>query len=387
MKSKKSSRGGQTTKFKQLGFVFGSQITEFDKDVLPKECEVISVWISKFDKARGQKRQVSQELKDEVIEDIVESLIFIWQSQNMPILSAQRIKDEVVRLISRIEYITKDTKRKMGDKIWIKEQLELFGNVFDIGKRSKTKQPIDLTMLNLLSSDENLKIKEEFSEIFVKSEELSETSVLSEVFGKKSVTKEFDSVMIKEEQMSDFDEKENNCEQFDFYHTEMVVEEGNLPELCEVKKELIDEHFGGEDHIIPDFDEKETNCDQIETVDKKDLPGFIEVKNWSILGVSKDNASDAGNGNGANGDIDNRKNSFKKPHEYYSKAVLKVLKEWLHKHLINPYPLDAEKLHLANKTGLTVLQVDNWFINARRREFKSLIDQSKQSNEPVHIEK
>ena len=182
MKSKKSSRGGQTTKFKQLGFVFGSQITEFDKDVLPKECEVISVWISKFDKARGQKRQVSQELKDEVIEDIVESLIFIWQSQNMPILSAQRIKDEVVRLISRIEYITKDTKRKMGDKIWIKEQLELFGNIFNIGKRSKTEQPIDLTMLNLLSSDENLKIKEEFSEIFVKSEELSETSIKSESY-------------------------------------------------------------------------------------------------------------------------------------------------------------------------------------------------------------
>ena len=119
-----------------------------------------------------------------------------------------------------------------------------------------------------------------------------------ELFRKKSVTVEdFDSVMIKEEQISDCDEKENNCEQFDFFHTEMVVEEGNLPELCEVKKELIDEHFGGEDPITPDFDEKETNCDQIETVDKKDLPGFIEVKNWSILGVSKDNASDAGNGN------------------------------------------------------------------------------------------
>ena len=69
----------------------------------------------------------------------------------------------------------------MGDKVWIKEQLELFSNIFDIGKRFKTKQPIDLTMLNFLSSDENLKIKEEFSEIFVKSEELSETSVSSEV--------------------------------------------------------------------------------------------------------------------------------------------------------------------------------------------------------------
>ena len=181
-KSKKSSRGGQTTKFKQLGFVFGSQITEFDKDVLPKECEVISVWISKFDQARGEKRQVSQELKDEVIEDIVETLIFVWQSQNMPILSAQRIKDEVVRLISRTEYITRCYKRKMGDEIWVKEQLELFSNIFNIGKRSKTKHPIDLAVVNLPSSEVNLKIKEEFSEILVKSEELSETYIKSETF-------------------------------------------------------------------------------------------------------------------------------------------------------------------------------------------------------------
>ena len=198
-----------------------------------------------------------------------------------------------------------------------------------------------------------------------------------ELFGKKSVKEEeFDFVSIKEEQMSDCDETENNSEQFDFHYTEMV-DDSDLPEIGEVKKELIDEHFGGEDHIIPDFDEKETNCDQIETVDKKDLPGFIDVKNWSILGVSKDNASDAGNGNSANGDIDNRKNSNKKPHEYYSKAVLKVLKEWLHKHLNNPYPSDAEKLHLANKTGLTVLQVNKWFYNARRRDVKSLVDKSK----------
>ena len=46
------------------------------------------------------------------------------------------------------------------------------------------------------------------------------------------------------------------------------------------------------------------------------------------------------------------------------------------KHLTNPYPSDDEKLQLANKTGLTVLQVHNWFTDARRREFKSLIDTS-----------
>ena len=75
--------------------------------------------------------------------------------------------------------------------------------------------------------------------------------------------------------------------------------------------------------------------------------------------------------------INYRKNNSKKSREDYSKVVRKVLKEWLHKHLTNPYPSDGEKLHLANKTGLTVLQVNNWFINARRREFKSLIDKSK----------
>ena len=39
----------------------------------------------------------------------------------------------------------------------------------------------------------------------------------------KMTEEDFDSVMIKEEQISDCDEKENNCEQFDFRHNEMAV--------------------------------------------------------------------------------------------------------------------------------------------------------------------
>ena len=85
-----------------------------------------------------------------------------------------------------------------------------------------------------------------------------------ELFGKKSVKEEeFDFVPIKEEQLSDFDETENNCEQIDFDPTEMV-DEGDLPEICEVKKELIDEHFVSEDHITSDFDEKETDYEQFD---------------------------------------------------------------------------------------------------------------------------
>ena len=63
-------------------------------------------------------------------------MIFIWQSQNLPILPAQRIKDEVIKLTGRTEYIAKNT-RKIGDEEWIKEQYDLFNNVFDIGLKSK----------------------------------------------------------------------------------------------------------------------------------------------------------------------------------------------------------------------------------------------------------
>ena len=82
--------------------------------------------------------------------------------------------------------------------------------------------------------------------------------VLSYFGKKKSVkAKEFDSVMIKEGQMSDFDENIK----VDFAE---MVGEGDLPEIGEVKKELIDEHYVSEDHITSDFDEKGTNCEQFD---------------------------------------------------------------------------------------------------------------------------
>ncbi|GAB5586769.1 Homeobox protein tos8 [Umbelopsis nana] len=61
------------------------------------------------------------------------------------------------------------------------------------------------------------------------------------------------------------------------------------------------------------------------------------------------------------------------------KNVTAFLRNWLVQHKKHPYPTEDEKIELARRTSLTVNQISNWFINARRRILQPIL-----RNEQMH---
>ncbi|GKC80102.1 BEL1-like homeodomain protein 8, partial [Tanacetum coccineum] len=64
-----------------------------------------------------------------------------------------------------------------------------------------------------------------------------------------------------------------------------------------------------------------------------------------------------------------------RPQRGLPERAVSVLKAWLFDHFLHPYPSDADKHMLATQTGLTRNQVSNWFINARVRIWKPMVEE------------
>ncbi|KAI7725551.1 hypothetical protein M8C21_019915, partial [Ambrosia artemisiifolia] len=63
-----------------------------------------------------------------------------------------------------------------------------------------------------------------------------------------------------------------------------------------------------------------------------------------------------------------------RPQRGLPEGSVSILRAWLFEHFLNPYLKDSEKLMLAKQTGLTRSQIANWFINARVRLWKPMIE-------------
>ncbi|XP_010907730.1 BEL1-like homeodomain protein 7 [Elaeis guineensis] len=64
-----------------------------------------------------------------------------------------------------------------------------------------------------------------------------------------------------------------------------------------------------------------------------------------------------------------------RPQRGLPETSVSILRSWFFEHFLHPYPKDSEKLMLARQTGLTRSQISNWFINARVRLWKPMIEE------------
>uniref|UniRef100_A0A0D6QUC4 Homeobox domain-containing protein n=1 Tax=Araucaria cunninghamii TaxID=56994 RepID=A0A0D6QUC4_ARACU len=64
-----------------------------------------------------------------------------------------------------------------------------------------------------------------------------------------------------------------------------------------------------------------------------------------------------------------------RPQRGLPERAVTVLRAWLFEHFLHPYPSDADKHLLARQTGLSRSQVSNWFINARVRLWKPMVEE------------
>ncbi|KAL6528773.1 hypothetical protein OROMI_028949 [Orobanche minor] len=73
--------------------------------------------------------------------------------------------------------------------------------------------------------------------------------------------------------------------------------------------------------------------------------------------------------------LSKRDHQLWRPQRGLPEKSVSILRAWMFQNFLHPYPKDAEKHLLALKSGLTRNQVSNWFINARVRLWKPMIEE------------
>uniref|UniRef100_A0A3B4VLF8 Meis homeobox 1 n=1 Tax=Seriola dumerili TaxID=41447 RepID=A0A3B4VLF8_SERDU len=141
-----------------------------------------------------------------------------------------------------------------------------------------------------------------------------------------------------------------------------------------------------------DFIRSSNNLDQVSSRDQDDAASIRSAgtpgpSSGGHTSHSGDNSSEQGdcldNGVASPSDDDDpdRDKLHNKKRGIFPKVATNILRAWLFQHLTHPYPSEEQKKQLAQDTGLTILQVNNWFINARRRIVQPMIDQSNRAGE------
>ncbi|CAL0304469.1 unnamed protein product [Lupinus luteus] len=109
---------------------------------------------------------------------------------------------------------------------------------------------------------------------------------------------------------------------------------------------------------------------------------FLNKTQFQVSNNRKDESPRFRNTNDTGGPYSQRQAGFLehqqpvwRPQRGLPERAVSVLRAWLYDHFLHPYPTDTDKLMLAKQTGLTRSQVSNWFINARVRLWKPMVEE------------
>ncbi|CAF0908649.1 unnamed protein product [Brachionus calyciflorus] len=129
-----------------------------------------------------------------------------------------------------------------------------------------------------------------------------------------------------------------------------------------------------------DNDEDNQNDDMNDfSINVDDTSDFDETDNASIKSMYAEKSSSSSSSclnktYSSNSNLDDSNSKNKRG--VLPKSATNVMKKWLFQHIVHPYPTEEEKKQIAQKTNLTLIQVNNWFINARRRILQPMLEAS-----------
>lgn len=89
----------------------------------------------------------------------------------------------------------------------------------------------------------------------------------------------------------------------------------------------------------------------------------------------KDQSFQKNNSGGPNAGYLEPQEHIWRPQRGLPERAVVILRAWLFEHFLHPYPTDTDKHMLATQTGLSRYQVSNWFINARVRLWKPMVEE------------
>lgn len=115
-------------------------------------------------------------------------------------------------------------------------------------------------------------------------------------------------------------------------------------------------------------------CNNDETAPKENISaGEVELQDSLVVPGNEDRELKDRLLREYGGHISSLKQEFSKTKKKANlpREAKQILLHWWNSHSQWPYPTDTEKVELAESTGLTRKQINNWFINQRKRHWKS----------------